>query len=1511
MNTKFVLALCGVLVLMVGGVVAVWYTIESRSPERYVQMAEQSYAEGDLRKAISFYGRAVHRRPNDLALLDRYAELLTQAEVSSLTNAQNYLRLYTGSIRQATERAGYTDERLDNLYATMLELSRRFRAQSYNNQIIEQASNRLAFDPDNLPARKYRGIATLGQLVRDAPLDVRDRALEDLTFAAEQQPNDPDVIWALALWKLREADRIDQPGNNVGDRPEEADRLRQEALDLGAALLAVDPADPVRQMRYIELMADNALNPDQLVPHPNGQAIRQVADAVVLQAGAAADHDPVALAGLINVLPRLYTERVEGDGPPMSEGVAMAAAMLANANQQGTDHLALMFFEAELDRRAGRADRAFQGYERVIDSGAAADFITFLEGQSIVPRAYQSKGELLLSQIDPSDEAAASQTLDQVDEIADQLATMVGEESPPVDILRGKTLLFRGQIAKSIAYLDRANARLGDANPELLLLSAQARMRSGQPGAAAERYDRLLEIRPEANGARLEYARLLFSLDEPQRAREQLAIVLEADPDNELAAQIMTAVTLRSGQGNVQAAIEQLERDAEAGGLEELTRLAAAYLEIGQNEKAADAAKRALAIDPTHLPAIRTALTTDTDPDTRRAIAQAAADGGMEQERVDMILSVIELAETGDPNVRRSLVEQMIANNDDPVRAGLTEARLYIDSENEDDAQRGRAALDELIASHGDHPSVIEYRFGRALQAEDYPLAEQIADLAEQTDADLAGGLFYQARLLEAQGQTDRAVLTMTNALEARPIYSQGWTRLGRLHRAAGQPEQALDALERAVEQSPGNLPALLALTQLSVELGRFDQALDAARTAARRAPGNREIQRLTIGLEQQHGDIDLAIQRRTEWAERYPDDVENLRQLALAHAKQGEVELALDALDRSATGEENPLELVRARATVYSLGGDAQKGLEVLQGYLQARGDQVTTEDLTALAAYFIQNDRRDLAIQALNRARQGEDPETMPASRAMGDLLFNAGRNETAARLYADVLAASPEDQAVRLRLAETHLRLDQLDQAGEVLDDPSVQDSSTAKLVKALIARQDNDLPTAMRLVNQLIAAEPERADLYLHRGSILARQEGRTQTAIEDLERSLALNPDSTLARLTLANLLAESGNPSGAIDELQRLVARSPDYRRGHAVLAQTLIAAGRPRDAEIVLGSAAARFDDDPAWPRQLGRLAASRGQTDDAVEAYRQALSLSRNPADLVSLTEALLAAGRHAEALSGLETLSPELAAVPNIRVLRGVALHRLGRSNEALAEFQQSIQDTDSLGVLTGVVGRIAGELPNAEVVSMVDTAANDERRAMSQIAAATLLVSDDADDAMQRLRGVEAEAVADPALEGAWYRAGAIAAYTLDDFGAADTMYQRVLELNPNDASSLNNYAFMLISNLDQPQRGLELAERAVRLLPQNARVLDTLGLAELHADRVQDAILTLQRSRQLERLGVNTLHLGMAYAQAGRYTDARDMFEQAIQIGEAEGDADTAASARERLASLADPSANVE
>lgn len=123
----------------------------------------------------------------------------------------------------------------------------------------------------------------------------------------------------------------------------------------------------------------------------------------------------------------------------------------------------------------------------------------------------------------------------------------------------------------------------------------------------------------------------------------------------------------------------------------------------------------------------------------------------------------------------------------------------------------------------------------------------------------------------------------------------------------------------------------------------------------------------------------------------------------------------------------------------------------------------------------------------------------------------------------------------------------------------------------------------------------------------------------------------------------------------------------------------------------------------------------------------------------------------------------------------------------------------------------------------------------------------------------------------------------------DFGNAIDRYQQAIDLDPQNAMILNNFAWMLAS-CAKPEywdgtRAVELAHRALAAQPDSPMYLNTLGVAQYRAGQWEEAVATLLRSEEIEpqaRVGFNGFFLAMAYQRLGEIDKAAGWLDKAIQ-----------------------------
>ena len=185
-------------------------------------------------------------------------------------------------------------------------------------------------------------------------------------------------------------------------------------------------------------------------------------------------------------------------------------------------------------------------------------------------------------------------------------------------------------------------------------------------------------------------------------------------------------------------------------------------------------------------------------------------------------------------------------------------------------------------------------------------------------------------------------------------------------------------------------------------------------------------------------------------------------------------------------------------------------------------------------------------------------------------------------------------------------------------------------------------------------------------------------GRWEQALAALERALALGADPDEVSGLRARVLLAAGRADDAKRELDALIARRPDapgpyYQRGLA-----LVRLGRPAEAAVDLEKAIATLprvtpEDVFAWRDAL--LAA--GKPADAVRALdRGMLRVGHVPSLELAAIDLDAALGRHADALGRIDRLIAQNPRNPAWIARRGELLERTGATSEARAAYTKAL-------------------------------------------------------------------------------------------------------------------------------------------------------------------------------------------------------------------------------------------
>ena len=360
-----------------------------------------------------------------------------------------------------------------------------------------------------------------------------------------------------------------------------------------------------------------------------------------------------------------------------------------------------------------------------------------------------------------------------------------------------------------------------------------------------------------------------------------------------------------------------------------------------------------------------------------------------------------------------------------------------------------------------------------------------------------------------------------------------------------------------------------------------------------------------------------------------------------------------------------------------------------------------------------------------------------------------------------------------------------------------------------------------------------------------------QAGNLSQAEAEWREAVRLRPELVDAHRALAGAAIRRGDATALGLEADQIISQQPDSPDGYLLRAVADIDRKQFVSAEDYIKRSVEKSPDNAPAYVQLGNLRVAQNRTADAQAAFQKALDQDPNSSEaLGGVLNVYLTQKQPDKAVS---IANAQLAKYPkNVGfhiILGRLLFEQKDDAAGAESEFKRAVDldknNTEALLSL-GLVQNAQGKTDQA-LATYVDAAKNNPREIRFYL------------------------------LAGGIYEHN-------QDWDKAKQMYQRVLELQPDNPLASNDLAYVMLQQGGNVDVALAMAQTARRQLPDNANSADTLGWAYYHKGVYSSAIGLFKEAVKKEPDNATyNYHLGLAYARNGQASQARQQLDRVLKI----------------------------
>jgi len=511
----------------------------------------------------------------------------------------------------------------------------------------------------------------------------------------------------------------------------------------------------------------------------------------------------------------------------------------------------------------------------------------------------------------------------------------------------------------------------------------------------------------------------------------------------------------------------------------------------------------------------------------------------------------------------------------------------------------------------------------------------------------------------------------------------------------------------------------------------------------------------------------------------------------------------------------------------------------------------------LERLAFHYGALGRRDDMLNVLAQIKaHAKDFEAVYS--VVGDFYLRTGDTESALREYREGILKDPTRKTLYQHdIISTLLRQGKRAEAAEVnnqvlKENPKDPDATS---LRATFLLDQGDVNNALTQLQGVVTSSPDNAVAHfqLGRAYLASNRPDGPESARQQFERAIALQPNLIQPRIGLAQLQVMRGEYEAALDTVQAILQRDPGSVAAKVIQSQAYLGQKKFEDSKNLLTGMMKSNPNSPDVYYQFGKSLLAEGKAKEAEAAFQRAYELNPlNNQSLLGVVESEIQQGQPERAMTILQNEAKKAPNRLDLLLLMGTTAKRENKFEEAMGYFTRVLNGLDKksktradLYLQLADCYRMSGDLNNAvanlqkarEILPESEIVLQDLGRVMDQ----------------------------------AGHRSEARQAY------------EACLKVSPNNVVVLNNLAYLMAESNADLDLALNYAQKAKGLNPNLSEISDTYGWILLKKGLAEQAIPVFQDLvNRVPTSASYRFHLAKAYAQKGDNAKATGELREALK-----------------------------